>query len=137
MRTRDLPHEVKNSTWNQLVYGNMLDAFISNSQELLWAIDTNKRIILANEAYKQFVFELTGEQVKINDPVLPQTSDTVMKSRWDNFYTRALKGEKFNIITNYLSNRKPAIIDTSFIPLVFSDHIMGTACIARNPKRSN
>jgi hypothetical protein len=137
MRTRDLPHEVKNSNWNQLVYGNLLEAFMSNSQEMLWAVDTNKKIILANEAYKRFVYELTGEQVKINDPALPQVSDAAMASRWDNFYNRALKGEKFNIICNYLSNRKPAMIDTSFIPLVFSDHIMGTACIARNPKRLN
>ena len=137
MRTRDLPHEVKNSNWNQLVYGNLLEAFMSNSQEMLWAIDTNKKIILANEAYKRFVYELTGEHVKINDPVLPQVNDAAMTSRWDNFYNRALKGEKFNIITSYLSNRRPAMIDTSFIPLVFSDHIMGTACIARNPKRAN
>lgn len=135
MRTIDMPHEVKSASWNHLVYGNLLDTFLSTSHELLWAIDTNKKIILANEAYKRFVFELTGEHVKMDDPVLPQVNDLAMSAKWDNFYTRALHGEKFNIITSYLSNNEPVMIDTCFIPIVYSDHIMGTACIARNSKR--
>jgi hypothetical protein len=61
MRTIDMPHEVKSAGWNHLVYGNLLDQFLSTNHELLWAIDTHKRIILANEAYTRFVYELTGE----------------------------------------------------------------------------
>lgn len=138
MRTIDMPHEVKSASWNHLVYGNLLDTFLSSSHELLWAIDTNKKIILANEAYKRFVFELTGERVKMDGPVLPVIDDAAMSAKWDSFYTRALHGEKFNIITNYLSLHEPVMIDTCFIPIVYSDHIMGTACIARNTgRRSN
>jgi hypothetical protein len=137
MRTIDTPHEVKNASWNYLVYGNLLDAFLSHSHELLWAVDTNKKIILANEAYKRFVFELTGEHVKIDDPVLPHISDIAMTHKWDTLYTRALKGEKFNVITNYLSIHAPVMIDTSFIPIRYSDHILGTACIARNSGLKN
>jgi hypothetical protein len=134
MRTIDMPHEVKSSSWNHLVYGNLLDQFLSTSHELLWAVDTNKKIILANEAFKRFIYEMTGEDIHIDDPALPQVNDREMAMRWDNFYTRALNGEKFNVITNYLSNRKPVMIDTSFIPIIYSDHVMGTACIARNSK---
>lgn len=132
MRTSDTPHEVKSASWNHLVYRNLLDTFLSTNHELLWAIDTNKRIILANEAYKRFVYEQTGERLKIDDPVLPEMNDKEMSKKWDSFYTRALHGEKFNIITNYLSNHEPVMIDTCFMPIVYSDHIMGMACIARN-----
>ena len=138
MRTIDLPHEVKSTSWNHLVYGNLLESFLSDGHELLWAIDTNKKIILANEAYKRFVFEMTGVRVKIDDPVLPELTDPKMSQKWDNLYTRALKGEKFKVITNYISETEPVLIDTCFIPIIYSDHIMGTACIARNsqPSRS-
>ena len=134
MRTIDTPHEVKNASWNHLVYGNLLDAFLSSSHELLWAIDTNKRIILANEAFKRFVYELTGEYVKIDDPVLTNISDVKMTNKWDNLYSRALKGEQFSVITNYQSKYEPVMIDTNFIPIRYSDHIMGIACIARNSR---
>jgi hypothetical protein len=134
MRTIDMPHEVKSPGWNNLVYINLLDDFLSSSHELLWAIDTNKKIILANQAYKRFVYEATGEYVRIDDPVLPHIEDINMSSKWDHFYDRALQGERFSVITNYLSSRRPVMIDTSFIPIVYSHHIMGTACIARNPK---
>lgn len=137
MRTKEKPKEVKNATWNQLIYGNLLDTFLSNTNEMLWAIDTNKRIMMANEAYKRFVYELTGEHVKINDPVLPQVSDMALTSRWDYLYTRALKGEKFNAICSYFSGRRPSMLNTRFIPIVFSDQVMGSACIARNSKHIN
>jgi hypothetical protein len=134
MRTTDVPHEVRHAGWNALVFKNLLDAFIIHSHELLWAIDSRKRIVLANEAYKRFAYQLTGQQVHIDDPVLPQLNDVEMTAKWDNFYTRALRGEKFNVITNYVSNFTPVMIDTSFIPICESDHIMGTACIARRSK---
>jgi len=127
-----MPHEVKSASWNHLVYGNLLDTFLSSSHELLWAMDTNKKIILANEAYKQFVYELTGERVKIDGPALPKVEDRIMIQKWDELYTRALNGEKFNVITGYLSIYEPVMIDTCFIPIRYSDHIMGIACIARN-----
>ena len=134
MRITDIPHEVKHAGWNKLIFGNLLDAFIIHSSELLWAVDINKRIILANEAYKQFVFQLTGEHIHIDDPVVPVYSDTEMSTRWNQFYTRALSGEKFNVISNYLSKQVPVMVNASFIPIMDHDHVMGTACIARKSK---
>ena len=134
MKITDVPHEVKHAGWNNLVFGNLLDAFIVHSHELLWAIDANKKIILANEAYKRFVYQLTGDHVKIDDPVVPDHSDLEMRDRWDLFYTRALRGEKFNVITNYISKDVPVMVDASFIPIMDHNHVMGTACIARKSK---
>jgi hypothetical protein len=131
MRTIDMPHEVKSASWNHLVYRNLLDTFMSSNHELLWAVDKSKRVILANGAYKSFVFELAGEEVKMDDPVLPQCSDIEMTEKWDHFYTRALQGEKFSVITNYLSKHGQAMIEACFMPICYSDHIMGAACIAR------
>jgi hypothetical protein len=133
MMTFEMPIEAKTPNWNQLVLGNLPGTFTDSEFQLIWAIDSEKRIILANEAYKRFVYELTGEKVKINDHVLPKFSDDAMRARWDSFYTRALRGEKFNVITNYLLIGEPVMINASFIPIVESNNIMGTACVARNP----
>jgi hypothetical protein len=135
MRTIDMPHEVKNATWNHLVYGNLLDAFLSSSHELFWAVDTNKKVILANEAYKQFILQTTGEHLKIDDPVLSAVGDKEIADRWNGFYNRALQGERFSVITNCVALHQPVMIDASFIPLRYQDHVMGTACVARNSAR--
>ena len=124
--------EAKTPGWNRLVLGNLPDTLDSSEHQLIWAIDSHKRITLANEAFKRFVYELTGEKVHMNDHVLPECSDGAMRARWDSFYTRALSGEKFNVICNYLSVAEPVMINASFIPIVESNNIMGTACVARN-----
>ena len=130
-----MPLEAKTPDWDQLVLGNLPGTLTGTGTEspLIWAIDSDKKIILANDAYKRFVYELTGENVRINDPVLPKFSDAAMRARWDSFYTRALRGEKFNVVSNYLTIGEPIMINASFIPIVESNHIMGIACVARNP----
>ena len=136
MKTMNMPIEAAMANWDKLAFGTLPDSFKTHKHELIWVIDTRKKIILANGAYIRFVYELTGELIHIYDDVLPPMTDANMTAKWDNLYTRALRGEKFNVITNYMTTGEPVIIDTSFIPIIDSDHIMGTACVARNSNMS-
>lgn len=105
MTILEMPLEAKTPDWDQLVLGNLSGTLTCTETALIWAIESDKRIILANDAYRRFVYELTGENVRLNDPVLPRFSDAAMRARWDSFYTRALRGEKFNVVSNYQIGR--------------------------------
>jgi hypothetical protein len=137
METTTVKREPGHADWNYLVFGTLRHAFITSSHDLLWAIDRDKRVIMANEPFKRFVSEMTGTEIRIDDPIVPVINKSATANKWEVLYARALDGEKFSVITSYMTTYEPVLIDATFIPLTEGGKVMGAACIARNIKNYN
>jgi len=71
-----------------------LNAFINNTKDFIFSFDTDYRVLMANEPFKEFNKERNRE-LKVNESLLPEL---MSKKVWENYqliYERALKGEIF------------------------------------------
>ena len=75
--------------------GFVLDAMINSSNNTYFAMDTDYRVILANNVLKQRFAE-SGSSLNVGDNILNRM-DGEAKEKWKARYDRALQGESFSI----------------------------------------
>jgi PAS domain S-box-containing protein len=111
-----------------------LDSLINNTNDLIWSVDPDFKIIAANKALKDSMERLKGYPVKEGDNVLLSFSEEIA-NQWTGLYKRALAGESFSIEDSVY---KPALKDylyniISLSPIIGNDgHILGVACFAKD-----
>ncbi|MDX1630084.1 MAG: PAS domain S-box protein, partial [Fulvivirga sp.] len=76
---------------------------INSTEDYIWAIDRQYRLILANDAYLSDMNKITGKKYNIGDRVLSVTNkkwniEEKVKSMWRENYDKAMKGEAVNFI---------------------------------------
>jgi hypothetical protein len=131
MRTTESIHNIKDRKWDNIIMNTLPDSYVANSNDLLWAVDAQRKLIFANDAYLDFILKTTGRKIYVDDYSTSPDGNKAMSDKWDYFYSRALNGEQFHIITNFASQKSAMLVDANFIPLISDDHILGTACLAR------
>ena len=95
---RNLQHQFK----------NVLD----NTSEIIFAIDRNYNLILANEAFSTATIRAGGNEIKIGDPVLSNDYPSEFLIFWKANYEKVFKGESLEVEstlewddgTHYLKN---------------------------------
>jgi two-component system NarL family sensor kinase len=110
---------------------NNLAALINNTEDMMWSIDMDLRLITFNEAFNKFVILTAGRPPRRGDNVL---SSHANENRWNTFkilYEKALKGESFTILDR-LDYPAESWSEVSFRPLRQGDMIIGTACFSRD-----
>jgi K+-sensing histidine kinase KdpD len=73
------------------------DALINCTQDIMWSVDTNMRLITANRSFLEMVEAITGEIIEEGGGVLLKEFGKERVSEWQQHYERALKGEQFTV----------------------------------------
>jgi signal transduction histidine kinase len=110
---------------------NNLAALINNTEDMMWSIDMDLKLITFNEAFNKFVILTAGKPPRRGDNVL---SSHANENRWNTFkilYEKALKGDSFSILDR-LDYPAESWSEVSFHPLRHGDMIIGTACFSRD-----
>ncbi|MCW3126555.1 MAG: domain S-box-containing protein [Bacteroidetes bacterium] len=131
MQPTELTRNVKDPKWDNIVMGTLPDSYVASSNDLFWAVDAQRKLIFANEAYLDFIYQTTGTEVHVDDHSPSPDGNKAMTDKWDYFYNRTLQGEQFHIITNFAAQKTGMLVNANFVPLISDDHIMGAACLAR------
>lgn len=110
---------------------NNLKALINNTDNLMWSIGTDFKIITWNKAFEDTMMQVTGRALIKGEP-LPNIgfSDEQIKN-WNKYYERAFSGEKFTLIEQ-AEAPKEIWTEISFYPIYSHNKVIGTACFSRN-----
>ncbi|MFI5138810.1 MAG: PAS domain S-box protein, partial [Sphingobacteriales bacterium] len=69
------------------------DAIINGTENLVWSVDANLRIISANKRYVEFVKANAGQYISEGDKALFKGYGEERLARWRSYYERVLYGE--------------------------------------------
>lgn len=111
------------------------EALINSTDDLIWSLSRDFKLIAANNSFVQEIKEFTGFELKpgddfLNFDVIPDKS----LKYWGELYERALLGESFKteIYTPNSIARDESWIEASFSPIIVKEHIAGVACYSRD-----
>ncbi|MCW3082835.1 MAG: hypothetical protein JWP12_201 [Bacteroidetes bacterium] len=107
---------------------NNLASLINNTQDLMWSVDRDFKLITFNSAFADMVKFLSGAVLAKGENVLANGFEPEQLNRFKGYYERAFTGEAFTEIEqseNYTS-------EISFYPIFSSETIIGTACYSRD-----
>ncbi len=112
-----------------------LDALINCTQDLIWSVDANMRLITANYSFLEMVEAITGEPMREGDCVLFKEFGEERLEKWRQHYTRALKGERFTVHNEQYNPLKNNIrySSISLNPMInVNGDIFGVACFSKD-----
>jgi PAS domain S-box-containing protein len=110
---------------------NNLAALINNTDDMMWSIDEDLRLITFNQAFNKAIVLTTGQTPRKGESI---PSSHVNENRLNAFkilYEKALKGESFTILDR-LDYPADLWSEVSFYPLRNGETIIGTACFSRD-----
>lgn len=112
-----------------------LQVVINTTEDLIWSVDKDLKIITANKAFAEFMSHVFPNTIQEGDKVLSPKLEKHVAKRWKSLYQRVLKGEKFNLEYEVLHRKKKLwkFYNISFSPIINYENILtGVACFARD-----
>jgi len=104
-----------------------MDALMNNSNDLMWSVDTNFKLITSNKPFDDFLEVHGRKKVKEGGNILKVAITNGESNAYKKLYERAFAGESFTeIVYNDLPYETWAEI--SFCPIKMADGVLGTAC---------
>ena len=92
----DISEQTKSGAEN-IKNKNNQEYLLNGADELIWSVDTELRIITGNRPYFEMVKVVSGKTMQEGDLVLVEDFGEELNKRWEGYYNRAFKGEKFTI----------------------------------------
>ncbi|RTL52341.1 MAG: PAS domain S-box protein [Sphingobacteriales bacterium] len=132
--SRDVTREKEHTNEIKRIQQN-LDALINASNEFIWSIDINMKLITANKTYKQFIEAIDGVAPKEGDDIIRPSFTNAMNQKWEMLYHRALSGEAFSFeesVTHPITGKIIYNLITLTPILTASAEIIGVACYAKD-----
>ncbi|HVS92928.1 MAG TPA: PAS domain S-box protein [Mucilaginibacter sp.] len=111
------------------------EALINCTRDLIWSVDKDLRIIIANRAFADAIRNITGRTIRRGDSVLIAEFGNEQLSKWVSLYARGLNGEQFSIKEQAYNPAKQAMEYSliSLNPLTGEDGtIVGVACHSKD-----
>ncbi|OLP19249.1 hypothetical protein BST81_05670 [Leptolyngbya sp. 'hensonii'] len=107
-------------------------ALIENTQDVVWSIDVECRLITFNSNFRKLFF--TTFKTRPSKGVNLVTSLPLeYQARWRGYYDRVLEGERFSIEANYPFSRRSIDFEISFNPICTKEgRIKGAAVFGRD-----
>lgn len=112
-----------------------LRALINGIHDIIWSVDTNMRLITANDAFVEMIKAFTGEIIKEGDEVLVKEFGDERLEKWKRNYERALNGERFNVSNEQYNpiTQATRYSSISLSPMTNEDgSIFGVACYSQD-----
>jgi PAS domain S-box-containing protein len=110
---------------------NNTKALINNTNDAMWSVDTQMRLITSNKPFDDTMLAISGSVVARGMNIIELGFSEKKKNVWLNFYERALTGETFTVI-EAPDEIHDAWSEISFYPIRKGNNIIGTACYARD-----
>lgn len=113
---------------------NNTAALINNTNDLIWSVDEQFRLIAANKPFTETVRNLFGIEVKPGyELLLPDQYSESILTLWSSLYSRALKGELVaeEIYTPASAQMEENWSEITFNPIYQNEKVIGVACYGR------
>ena len=112
-----------------------LQAVINTTEDLIWSLDLDFKIITANKAFSEFMQHLFPENIREGEYIISPNLEKNVADRWISLYNKVIQGQKFNLEYEVLHRKfnqwKCYII--SFSPILNKEGLItGIACSARD-----
>jgi signal transduction histidine kinase/CheY-like chemotaxis protein len=105
-----------------------LSALINNTEDLIWSIDIDFKMITSNSAFDKRMKLLLGKHIANGDNILQPGFGAERLALFKKFYEDAFSGKTFTE-TEYNDGTWSEI---SFYPISKENKVIGTACYSRN-----
>jgi PAS domain S-box-containing protein len=87
----------KNEEEKMLTNQRKLDELINNTTDIIWSIDSQMRLISANQAFHKSFEDYFKKKIDEGEPIFfPEWTNSYTKT-WKQLYERALKGERYTM----------------------------------------
>jgi PAS domain S-box-containing protein len=110
---------------------NNLKALINNTNDLMWSVDRNFKLITSNDAFDNRVTLISGQPVTKGSGILAIGFSKKQLNHFRNYYERALSGESFTE-TVYTDFPDDFWSEISFYPIYNGDAVIGVACFSHD-----
>jgi PAS domain S-box-containing protein len=113
---------------------NNLQALIDNTQDDIWGIDREHKLIALNSSYKNKVKVLANIEPKIGADI-HVGFDAALRPEWDGYFNRALAGERYMIRKETLvpGTNETIFNEISFNPIYNAKgEVTGAGCFSRD-----
>jgi PAS domain S-box-containing protein len=127
---RDITEQLKAAQQKEYDQDN-LRSLINNTNDLMWSVDCNLKLITCNDAFDQMIKLSSGKPVKNGREILGDQFGKERLKRYELLYKRALSGETFTE-TDYFDSPFEFWTEVSFYPIRHADAVIGTACFSRD-----
>jgi PAS domain S-box-containing protein len=114
---------------------NKTAALINNTNDLIWSVDEQFRLIAANKSFTETVRNLFGIEAKPGyELLLPDHYSESILTLWASLYSKALKGEPVaeEVYTPASAQMKDNWAEITFNPIYQNEKIIGVACYGRD-----
>lgn len=107
-----------------------LRAIINNTPDIIWSMDTNYRIISANQAFWDRIALITGKRAV---EVVPEDYTPELFNTWNGYFRRAMSGESYKITWTDTHEGGNIYEEVSFNPIFDQEgNVSGISCFSRN-----
>ncbi len=107
-----------------------LSALIENTEDSIWSVDTDCRLITSNSTFKQLCRLAYGVELQRGLPIVDQLPPD-QRAAWQTFYQRALNGERLAFEHDFASLALD--VEVSMNPILAEDkRITGVSVFSRN-----
>jgi PAS domain S-box-containing protein len=110
---------------------NNLKALINNTNDLMWSVDRELKLITSNEAFDKMIMAMSGTTIARGDYVLSSGFSQEQLGRFHKYYKRAFSGESFMRI-EYTALPEEFWSEISFYPIYNGDVVVGVACFSHD-----
>lgn len=86
------------------------EAMINNTDDMVWLIDVMHNVLSANKRFKKVYKVVTGLELEVGMPALPEVLPGGYRDYWTEHYNRAIAGEKVNLNTSTEDDNRHYII---------------------------
>jgi PAS domain S-box-containing protein len=106
---------------------NNMDALINNTNDLMWSVDKDFKMITSNQPFDDMMKLTSGKAVEKGGDILGVAYSVEESKRYKKSYEKAFSGESFTEVVN-----NESLVDIwseiSYCPIRKGDEVIGTAC---------
>jgi PAS domain S-box-containing protein len=114
-----------------------LAILINHSEDLIWSVDTELRMLFGNKAFRNCFQLFSGFYPAEGQHLLDGRISAGMRYKWQENYARALQGEAFMLTEHWVQDNDTRYMEINFNPIYTADgDITGVNCFVKDVTRN-
>ncbi|MBI9067359.1 MAG: PAS domain S-box protein [Salinivirgaceae bacterium] len=128
--SRDISLKKEIEQQNKEIQANLF-AQIENTNDYIWSIDLNYGIKTINSNFKQEFQNTFGATLNVGVNIIDRLPKA-LKATWTERYKRALAGERFSLVEEFIFKKQQIFLEITFNPIYIDCEISGVSCFSRD-----